>query len=83
MKFFKERSSENIYSLRKVLDDNDEEDDEEFDKFALIANSNDEVSTFSSYVPSLLSFDMTNEQYKKTVESLSINILTFILVLHY
>lgn len=66
-----------------MLDDNDEKDEEEFDKFALITNSNDEVSTFSSYVPSLISFDMTNEQYKKTVESLSINILTFILVLHY
>lgn len=55
----------------KCWGDSDDEEEEEYVNLALMAKSDDEASTSSSQVPSLILLDMSKAEYKQTVEELS------------
>lgn len=54
----------------KCLDDSDDEEEQEYRNYALMANNGEQMSTLSQ-VLHLTTVNMTNAQYKKTVEDLS------------
>lgn len=55
----------------KCWDDSDNEKEEKFVNLALMARSDDEASSSSNQVPSLVLLDMSKTEYKQTIEELS------------
>ena len=55
----------------KSWDDINPEDEEEYGNLALMEDSSDE-STEQSHVPTLTTINMTNTEYKSTVQELSV-----------
>ena len=54
----------------KCWDDSDNEKEEKFVNLALMARSDDEASSSSNQVPSLVLLDMSKTEYKQTIEEL-------------
>ena len=52
----------------KCWDDSDNEKEEKFVNLALMARSDDEASSSSNQVPSLVLLDMSKTEYKQTIE---------------
>jgi gag-polypeptide of LTR copia-type/Zinc knuckle len=55
----------------RCWDESDNEEEEEYVNLALMARSDDEASTSSNQVPSLVLLDMSTAEYKQTIEELT------------
>ncbi|KAK1384615.1 hypothetical protein POM88_022350 [Heracleum sosnowskyi] len=69
---FKKGQGKAYVAEGKCWDDTDDEEEEEYVNLALMAKSEETTSSSPSQVPSLVLLDMSKDEYKKTVEELSV-----------
>ena len=71
MKLLKKQQSKAYIAEGKSWDDSENDEDEEFGNYALMALEQGESTSSKSQVPTLTTIDLNVSQYKETVEKMS------------